>query len=173
MAQRTAQTQAVRAWLAVPARIERAVQNLPERALDRRGGSEGWSIRETVHHLVEANLVASNIMLAALAKSGATYDWSWVMPDGVWMRRVGYTTAPVGPALSLLRALGEFFAAVLSSATGGLERHVRLLDAPGAATYKRTVKQILAQEVAHAGKHLRDIAATRAASAKRGPRRRR
>jgi hypothetical protein len=145
-------------------RIEEAIRGLPVRALDRRGGSEGWSIREYVHHLVEANLVASNIVLAALATNGKTsYDWSWVWPSAEWMRRVGYTTAPIRPALALLRALGRHFADLLGSTEDGLERGVRLLDAPGAALYTRTVRQVLAEQVEHARTHLRDIAATRAA----------
>jgi hypothetical protein len=66
----------VEAWAALPGRIRRAVANLSSRDLDRRGGSEGWSIRGYAHHLVEANLIASNIVLAALGKPGCRYDWS-------------------------------------------------------------------------------------------------
>jgi hypothetical protein len=154
----------VREWLEIPTRIEDAIPGLPVRALDLRGGSEGWSIREYVHHLVEANLVASNIVLAALATNGKIrYDWSWVWPSAAWMQRVGYTTAAIRPALALLRALGRHFAALLRGGEDALARSVRLLDAPGAVPYRRTVRRVLAEEVQHANKHLRDIAKARAA----------
>jgi len=154
---------AVQAWLTIPKRIEGAIQGLGDEALDWRGGADGYSIRETVHHLVEANLVAANIVIAALARSGCTYDWSWVTPDASWAQRVGYTRAPTGPALGALRALGQHLVGVIGAATGGLAREVRLLDAPGAELYTKTVEEILLQEVQHAEDHLRDVAETRAA----------
>lgn len=155
-------TEALRAWLMIPWNIEKALEGLPEEDLDLRGGMEGWSIRESVHHLVEANLVASNMMIAGLAKSGSIYDWSWVTPDASWMQRVGYDTAPVRPALETLRALGEHIAGLIR-ASDGFQRQVQLLDAPGAKLYTKTVKEILTQEIEHAEEHLRVVAQTRAA----------
>lgn len=150
----------LRAWASTPKRIRRAVSGLSARDLDFRSGSEGWSIREYAHHLVEANLVASNIVLAALGKPGCKYDWSWMMPNARWMKRLGYDRAPIQPALELLEALCSHVAGVVRSAPGGLRRHVRLLDAPGAKLRRRTVEQVLADECEHVDHHLRDIAAT-------------
>ncbi len=152
---------ALRAWLAIPASIEKAIDGLGEDDLDLRDG--GLSIRETVHHLVEANLVASNIMIAGLAKSGCTYDWSWVTPDAAWMQRVGYDSAPVRPALC--------HAPRLVCAHRGFDRgHVGRVPARGAAPrcsgrglYSKTVQDLLMQEVEHAAEHLRTLAQTRVA----------
>lgn len=154
---------AVRAWLGIPARIERAIQGLPDGALRLRGGEEGLSIRENVHHLVEANLVASNIVIAALAKSGRPFDWSWVNPDASWMRRVGYDKTPIRPALDTFRALGEHIAGLIGASADGLRREVRLLDAPGAKLYRKTVENVLRDEVEHAEHHIADVARIRAA----------
>jgi hypothetical protein len=46
--------EALRGWLTIPAKLRKALEGLAEEDLDLRGGAEGWSIRETVHHLVEA-----------------------------------------------------------------------------------------------------------------------
>ena len=152
---------ALRAWLAIPASIEKAIDGLGEDDLDLRDG--GLSIRETVHHLVEANLVASNIMIAGLAKSGCTYDWSWVTPDAAWMQRVGYDSAPVRPALSTLHALCAHIGGLIEGTSDGFRREVQLLDAPGAELYSRTIRDLLMQEVEHAAEHLRTLAQTRVA----------
>lgn len=69
------------AWVEIPGRIRKSLRDLNESDLRLRGGSEGWSIRETVHHLVEANLVASNMIIAAIATNGCDYDWTWINPD--------------------------------------------------------------------------------------------
>src|SRR5687767_151183 len=100
--------QALQAWREIPWRIERSIEGLSEAELDLRAETPGLSSREIVHHLAEANLVAATILIAALAKSGCTYDWSWVTPGGDWMKRMGYDRAPVQPALAALRALCEY-----------------------------------------------------------------
>src|SRR4030065_189516 len=87
------------AWNKIPSRIRKSVRGLNESDLRLRAGSEGWSIRETVHHLGEANLVASTMIIAALATNGCNYDWTWVNPSKSWMRRIGYNTANVRSGL--------------------------------------------------------------------------
>ena len=166
MAIQTEPAAALRAWLAIPETIEMAIDGLSEADLDLRGGADSWSIREFVHHLVEANLVASNIIIAALAKSGCIYDWSWVWPDSAWNQRVGYNTAPVRPALETLRALCEHIAGLIRTTPDGFLRQVQLLDAPGAKLYTKTVADILVQEIEHADEHLRTVAETKAAHAR-------
>jgi hypothetical protein len=140
--------------MAIPDQLRRVIRGLSRASLDSRTGPEAMSIRETVHHLVEANLVASNIILAALAKSGIAYDWTWVTPNASWIRRLGYDRAPVAPAISTLAALSRYLGALLSISTDGLGRTVQLQDAPGAARYTKTVGQILDGEVDHAREHL-------------------
>ena len=163
MADPAAPSDALVAWLGIVEGIEKALEGLAEGDLDLRGGADGWSIRETVHHLVEANLVASNIVIAALARSGCVYDWSWVTPDASWMRRVGYDSAPVGPALQTLRALTEHVAGLIRGGSDRPRREVQLLDAPGAKLYTRTIEELLRQETEHAEGHLRGVAETRTA----------
>src|SRR6266849_4105223 len=143
--------------LQVPRAIEVAIEGLTEDDLNFRGGSNGWSIRETVHHLVESNLVACGIVIAAVGKGGCTYDWSWLNPDRSWMERMGYTSAAVAPVIDALSALCRFVTALLSAAPDALRREVNFLDAPGAEPYPMSVEQMLRQEVDHARVHLRDV----------------
>jgi hypothetical protein len=145
------------AWNRIPIQISNALQGLKEADLDLRGGGEGWSIRETVHHLVEANLVAATMIIAALATNGGNFDWTWVNPSAAWMRRVGYDAAKIGPALKALRELCLHISALLSRKPDALERKVKLNDAPRAPRYVMTVESILRQEVEHVKEHLRDI----------------
>ena len=86
-------------WLRLPERIEALAHGLSDAELDRPCPDSGLTVREVVHHLVEANLVASNILIAALATNGGTFDWSWVQPGGDWAKRMGYGKLPIGPAL--------------------------------------------------------------------------
>ena len=148
---------ALSAYLHLPSRIRAAIRGLDEKGLDLRGGSEGWSVRETVHHLVEANLIASNMIIAALANDGQEFDWTWVHPNKRWMQRVGYDVASVEPAIAMLGAIGRHLAQLLTNRPEALKRTVSLNDTPGAERYTRTIEEILEQEVEHAGGHLGDV----------------
>ena len=148
-------------WNQIPRRIGDAIRGLKENDLNLRGESEGWSIRETVHHLVEANLVASNMIIAALATNGCNYDWTWVNPSTAWMRRVGYDTAQVEPAIEMLGTLCRHISVLVVAKPSALARKVKLNDAPGARRYVMTVEKILRQEVKHAEEHLHEVRETR------------
>lgn len=148
-------------WKAIPRNLRRAVGELSAADLRRRGGSEGLSILEYAHHLVEANIVASTIALAALGKPGCTFDWSWMYPDARWVKNLGYRRAPLEPALRLLEALCGHVAGLARAAPGGMKRSVRLVDSAGARPRRRSLEQVLADECEHARQHLRDIAETR------------
>lgn len=155
---------ALQSWLNLPNLIEKSIKGLSEADLDLRGGQHGASVRETTHHLVEANLIAATIILAALAPGKlTTYDWSWVWPNVEWMQRIGYSKAPVAPALKTLSALCEYYASLIAGIPDGLAREVQLLDSPGAQPYSKSVEAILHQECKHVEEHLRDIAEIRAA----------
>ena len=156
-----AEAKALAAWRSVPRKIRRAAAGLTARGLARRGGAEGWTIGETVHHLVEANVVMSNILLSAMARPGRRYDWSWVVPDRLWMTRMRYDRTPIGPALDLLEALVSHVIALLRSSPGAMKRPVRLYAGPGRRLERRTVRQLLEAECGHAADHLRDIAAAK------------
>jgi hypothetical protein len=155
---------ALPAWRAIPASIEKAIAGLAEEDLELRCGADGLSIRETVHHLAEAGLIASTIILAALARGGGTvFDWSWVYPNAAWNERMGYAAAPIEPALRTLSALCEHIGGLIERRPDALRQEVRLLDAPDAALYARSVEGVLEQEVEHAEGHLRGVAETRKA----------
>jgi len=158
--------------MGIPDQLRKAVRGIPDEHLSRRAGPDQMSIRETVHHLVEANLIASNMVIAALAKNGSTYDWTWVTPGGSWMRRLGYDKAPIEPALATLSSLSRHIATILSVSPGRLRHRIELFDAPGAPRYQKTVAQLLLDEVAHANEHLEALPLRRVATGgRRGPRR--
>lgn len=153
---------ALREWISLPRRINRAISGLSARELDARGGSEGWSIREYVHHLVESNLVTATIVLAAVGSPGCRYDWAWLVPDAAWVRRLGYGRLGVERALRLLDALVPH---VASLARRNPRAHVRLTGTSG-ATRRRAVRELLEEECAHARHHVAEIRDIRSRSAK-------
>jgi hypothetical protein len=148
---------AVNDWLRIPEMIEEAIAGLSAAELDLSAGSDAMSPRETVHHLVEANIVASSMIIAALGASGCTFDWSWLYPNTAWVKRMNYDTAPIDPALATLRWLCQHISNIVRAKDDALQCEVRLFDSPGAETYSMTVETILRHEVDHAEEHLLEI----------------
>jgi hypothetical protein len=144
-------------WSKTASRIRSAIGGLTQDELDLTGGSQGWSIRETVHHLVEANLVASNMIIAALATDGYDYDWTWVNPSKSWLLRMGYDKADVNLAIKALLGVCDYLASLITADPEGLSRTVKVNDAAGAPRYVLTVEKILRQEIEHADEHLADV----------------
>jgi hypothetical protein len=145
------------AWRAVPGTLTDVVRSLDDAQLDRRIEKTGMTVREQVHHLVEAQVVAASIAIAGLGMPGSTYDWSWMQPFGSWMERLPYRSLPLALSLDLLRALNAWVAAVAEGTEGGLSRELSLRDSPDAALRKVTVGDVLRQEVEHAEEHVLQI----------------
>lgn len=155
----------LKAWSSIPRLLRNSVAGLSARQLDGRHGSENWSIREYVHHLIEANIIASTIVIAALGKPGSVYDWSWVQPEGEWVTRLGYNRVALEPGLALLELLCRYITLVVRTSPRGLAGHVQLKDTGAGALDKRTVEQVLRDEWEHAQHHLHDIAEARSVRA--------
>lgn len=143
-------------WLQVSRALEIALEGLTEDDLNLRGGADGWSVRETVHHLVESNLVACTIVIAGVGTGGCTFDCSWLNPDRAWIERMGYR-GPVAPAVGVLSPLCRYVSALLRAAPDGLRREIKLLGAPGTEPYPMTVGQMIGLEVEHARHHLQEV----------------
>src|SRR5262245_19857973 len=117
---------ALEAWKRIVVDVRRLA-----RAAEDADGRLATYLRETVHHVVEANVVAASIIVAALGSPGCTYDWSWMMPFGPWMKRMRYDRKPLGPTLLLLSALNAWVVAQIVPLPGALRRPVFLRDRAG------------------------------------------
>jgi hypothetical protein len=138
------------AWKGIPALLE---QVLAGADLDTRRGAE-MTLREVVHHLVEAHVVSAGIIVAALGSPGCVFDWSWMLPFGPWMERMAYDRKPIEPSLRLLAALNDWVAAQIEPLADGLAREVKLRDEPEGPVRSVTVAELLRQEVEHAREHV-------------------
>jgi hypothetical protein len=149
------------AWRSIVPLVRRMAEGLSEQELDRRRAGAPFSIRETVHHVAEANVVAASIVIAALGSPGSVYDWSWMLPFGRWMEQMRYDRKPLAPSLRLLEALNDYVAAQIEPLPDALERTARLVDQPGAEPRAVTVAEILLQEAQHAREHVGEAGAGR------------
>lgn len=146
------------AYEQIPEKIASALAHIPGDKLDTLRSSSQMSLRETVHHLVEANIVAASMTIAALGSERATYDWSWLWPGRDWCDRMRYDAVPLDAAVTTLNGLIQHIVNMVHLRDDAATRKVSVHDTPGATPYFLTVSQILHQEAKHADEHLGEIA---------------
>lgn len=151
-------TKVVGEWAKIPRLLGKAISKADESNLEARNRVSRMSLRETAHHLAEANIVAASMILAAAGNNGCTYDWSWLYPDRKWTDRMRYAHLPVKPALDVVKALNRQVRNLVTVNPNVLDHSVTLFDKPGGDTYSMTVSEIMLQEVDHAREHLDDSA---------------
>ena len=147
----------LRSWRKIPRQVEKTVRGVSKEELESRKGRKYMSIHETVHHVVEANIVAASMIIAAIGKDGATYDWTWLYPNADWIKRLGYAKAPIKPAIKMLDCMNEHIANLVRVNPKVLKRKVTLRDSPDSELYTMTVEQLMDHEVSHAIDHLKEV----------------
>ena len=148
-----ARPNALAAWKSIVPLVNGLVDGRSEAELDEKPDGSPFTVRELVHHIAEANVVAASIVTAALGSPGSVYDWSWMLPFGKWMELMRYDKKPVAPSLRLLEAINAYVAAQVEPLEDGLDRRVRLRDEPEGALREVTVADVLLQEADHASEH--------------------
>jgi hypothetical protein len=146
----------LRSWRRIPRQVDKTVKGLSREELGLRKDKNAMSIHDTVHHVAEANIVAASMIIAAIGKDGATYDWTWLYPNAEWIKRMGYAKVPVKPVVRMLDCMNEHIANLVRVNAKVLKRKVILFDEPGGETYTMTVEQIMKHEIDHALEHLKE-----------------
>jgi len=145
------------AYQQIPAKIASALATIPADRLEVRIAKSEMSLRETVHHLVEANIVAASMIIAALGSEKATYDWSWLWPGRDWCDRMRYDAVPLDASVETLNGLIQHVTNMLRVRDDAASRKVSVHDLPGETPYFRTISEIIDQEGNHVDEHLGDI----------------
>ena len=150
----TQEKSALESWRSIVGLVRELSAGRSDAELDVHPEGSPFTIRELVHHIVEANVVAASIVIAGLGSPGSVYDWSWMLPFGKWLEQMRYDRKPIGPAVALLEALNAYVALQIEPLPDGLARTVRLRDEPGGEPRTVTIADVLLQEWNHAREHV-------------------
>jgi hypothetical protein len=148
-------------YLALPDQLETVLSDLSDAGLDLARAPAAWTIRQIVHHIVDADDMTKTIIKAALGQSGCTYELDWYDANNVWAETLDYAHREIAPALRLLRANHEHLAALLQHLPDAWERHVMLKRNRSVEARKITVSQLMQSQTSHALHHLEQIRETR------------
>ncbi len=114
----------LRQYAAGPDRLERALRGLSEPDLDMALEEGKWTIRQLIHHVVDADALAKTMVIAALGNSGCTYDQRWYDTRNTFAETLDYANRPVAAAITVLRANRDHLNQLLRHLPDALDRSV-------------------------------------------------
>ena len=142
--------------------LEAALAGLSESdpGLSRAEGK--WSIRQIVHHIVDAEDIWKTAIKAALGNSGCRFDVSWYIPDNKCAEPLDYENRPFTDAVELFNAVRRHITALVNHLPDDAwERHTTFVmnDIPEGKQF--TVGEMLHWQTMHLDIHIKQIRETR------------
>ncbi len=165
MINQTDATQAILAQYADgPSLLDSALAGLSETDLDLALSADSWSIRQTVHHLVDGDDLWKACIKMALGNSEALFSLQWytVKSQMEWSGNWAYSHRGLEPSLALYRASRRHIVDLLEHIPGACEKSIRF-DRPGKEEMLITVFDVVELHVRHLTEHIKTIKAIRQA----------
>ncbi len=142
------------------AELTEALSGIADAELDWRPGPEGWSVREIVHHVADADTMAAARLRRILTEENPAipaYD------EQVLAERLRYRARPIEPALRAIEALRAMNAQLLDAMTEPEWRRAGTHSEMGPYSAERWLEF----NAAHAHEHAAQIRQNRAGWAAR------
>ncbi len=142
----------------LPDRLEAALAGLSELDLDRR--TDGWSIRQYVHHTVEGELMWQMFLRAIVGTDGIEFpiQWYFALTQDQWADCWATDKRAVEPTLALFQGSTRSLAELLRKIDPDAWEHAGRVTFPG-SDQERTysVRDIVLMHIHHMDQHLQDI----------------
>lgn len=141
----------------VPERLEAALAGLSGDMPDKSLEQGKWTIRQIVHHIVDADDMAKNIIKAAVSHNGCTYDQSWYEVDNAMAATMEYAKRDITGAVKLFRVNREHVGELVGSIPGAWDRHVVLVFKKSPEGRKLPVSYLIQSQTRHVMHHIGQI----------------
>jgi len=142
-----------------PDLLESSLDGLSEADLDACS-EDGWSIRQIVHHVAEADAIWMTNVKIALIKPGTSIGLGWHPGNKGIADALLYAHRPIDTALALFRATRDHMAQMLSGMDDAEHCHIMLVDLPEWSEereQKITVGEYIRGLARHIDEHVAEI----------------
>ncbi len=148
-------------YLEAPIALSSAVGGLTGPHFDLARTEGKWTIRQIVHHIVDADHISTILLKAALGREHCVIDYSWYDVSNAWAETLYYAHRSVEPAVALFRANHTCFGELLERVQNAFERVFTLKHPAFANLPPLGVGQVVHLQTEHAFAHLEQIRQTR------------
>ena len=153
-------------YFAGPAALDRALAGITDAELDARSPTGGWTIRQTVHHIVDGDDLWKTCIKMALGNEQATFSLEWYQgqPQEAWADSWAYERRSTDESLALLRANRHHVNQLLSLVPEGWQRSVSWQKFNGDIE-RMPIGAVIEMQADHLEHHVRQIAHIRSSLA--------
>jgi len=145
-----------------PGQLRALLEGLSETHLDLAREDGKWTIREIVHHILDAEDLWEAAIKAALGNSGCTFDFSWYILDNKCAPILDYANRPIDDAVDFFNVLRPYISGMVKQLPNAMERTVRITHEDSRMEARNvSVKEMLEWQIKHLDIHLKQIKETR------------
>ena len=140
-------------------KMQALVQNLSEPDLDLVSETDGWSVRQIVHHVADDCDVWSLCIKKAIATPGVMVRFEGFPGNEAWAQGLAFEQREIGPAINLMTAHRQYIAHLLTHFPDVWEQSVKFGDAKGDIVGEMTVRGMVKMLIEHMLEHVEAVAA--------------
>lgn len=144
-------------FASMPDQLEQAIKGLSENQLDTARKEGRWTIRQLLHHIVDADDLTRAIIKAAIGNPGCRFNMEWYSPDNSWDETMDYGGRGIEAALHLYRACHQHLEELLAHIPEAWDREVILQGPMAGGEKKLPVSYLVYSQTRHALYHLEQI----------------
>jgi len=160
----------LQAYAACVDEFESALGGLSESDLSL-GPTDGWNIRQIVHHLADGDELWKACILLALGNPEAEFhlSWYWDVSQDDWAEQWSYDRRDIATSLSRLRANRLHVVDLLKQKPEAWNYAARIHWPSQPDESRISIAEVVKMQTDHAHHHLGDVLAIREAHHERGP----
>jgi len=142
-------------------RLDEVLAGLSESDFDLFRDQGKWTIRQIVHHIVDAEDIWETCIKAALGNPGCTVDLNWYIIDNKCAEPLDYAHRPITVSLELFRATRRHIVELVNYLPAARERSFTITrsDIPKGKTFE--VGGVIGFQNLHLARHIKQIRETR------------
>jgi hypothetical protein len=145
-----------------PGQLDALLEGLSESHLDLARAEGKWTIRQIVHHIVDAEDLWESAIKAALGNTGCTFDFSWYILDNKCAVPLDYAIRPIDTGVELFKAVRRHLYELITHLPDSLEKNVRITHEDNRMEEKTfSVSKMIHWQNLHLDIHLKQIKETR------------
>lgn len=150
-------TEMLTMYAKAPDELEAVLKGITDSDLDRSLTPESWSIRQTVHHMVDGDTIWTMLMKIAIFNSGCSFDFGWYKNNDISAEGLLYTQRSIEPVVQLFRANRTQMSQLFTLLGDVGARFVQLTTPQGLDLVP--LSEMVAIQASHAIEHIGEIRA--------------
>lgn len=141
--------------------LDEVLAGLSESDFDLSRDQGKWTIRQIVHHIVDAEDIWKTCIKAALGNPGCTVDMNWYIIDNKCAEPLDYAHRPITDSVELFRAIRRHIVELVNHLPGAWDQFFTTIwsNIPDGTTFK--VGDVIRFQNAHLERHIKQIRKTR------------